>query len=399
MRISTRGAFEQGLNAMLQLQAALDRTQRQISSGQRILTPSDDPISSSRAIALREKLARIDQFDRNSTIANNRLQTEEAALSNVNNLLQRVRELALQANNSTQSNESRQLLATEMRQRLDQLVDVANSRDGNGRFLFSGNLDSTTPVSLASGNYTYNGDQGNREIQIGDSRRITDGDSGDDVFFRIRAGNGAFVTGPAPTNTGSAIVGQSSVTDTMLWDSAPYTVRFISPTDYEVIDGAATVIASGTYQSGGAIAFRGIEFSLDGAAATGDEFTVAPSPYQDVFTSVRDLIAAIETTVVDDASRAVMSNNINAGLQNVDESIGNILDVQTRIGSRLSAIEAQQDRNGADALTVQETLGDLEDLDYAEALSRLTLEATTLEAAQKSFVATQRLSLFNYIRI
>ena len=113
MRISTYAAYEQGLSAMQQLQSALDRTQRQIASGQRILTPSDDPISSSRAIALREKLARLDQFDRNSAIANNRLQTEEAALSNVNNVLQRVRELALQANNSTQSNESRKQIAVE----------------------------------------------------------------------------------------------------------------------------------------------------------------------------------------------------------------------------------------------------------------------------------------------
>ena len=114
----------------------------------------------------------LEQFDRNANIAENRLQNEESALSSVNNLLQRVRELALQANNSTQSNESRQLIATEMRQRLGQLVDIANSRDGAGRFLFSGNLDATTPVSVMGNNYTYNGDQGQREIQIGDSRRI-----------------------------------------------------------------------------------------------------------------------------------------------------------------------------------------------------------------------------------
>lgn len=397
MRISTRGSYEHGLSAMQQLQTALDRTQRQISSGRRILTPSDDPISASRALDLRERVARLEQFDRNSVVARSRLQDEESALANVNNVLQRVRELALQANNSTQSNESRRLIATEMRQHLEQLVQTANSKDGSGGFLFSGNLDGTTPVAVSASGFSYNGDQGQRQIQIGDGRQIADGDSGDAVFFRIRAGNGVFVTTAAASNAGSGIVGASSVTDFTLYDNAPYTVRFVSATDYEVLDAASSVIATGTYQPGTAIGFRGIEFSMDGQPAAGDQFAVQSSPYQDVFTNVQQLIAAVETTVTDDRSRALMSNGINAGLQNVDQSIGNILNVQTRIGSRLAAIESQLDMNDALALTVQETLGGIEDLDYAEALSRLSLELTTLEAAQKSFVATQRLNLFNFI--
>ena len=397
MRVSTLGSYESGLASMLEIQAALDRTQRQVYSGRRILTPSDDPISASRALNLRERLARLEQFDRNANIAQNRLRDEEAALANVNNILQRVRELALQANNSTQSNETRQLIASEMRQRLDQLVDIANSKDGSGRFLFAGNLDRTTPVTIVGGGYLYNGDQGSREIQIGESRRVTDGDSGDDVFFRIRAGNGTFEVTPAGANTGSGVVGQSSVTDITQYDNAPYTVRFVSATDYEVVDAAAAVIATGTHQAGGSIAFRGIEFSLDGQVAAGDTFDVVASPYQDIFTSVLQLIGAVEANVVDDATRAALNNGINAGLQNVDQGIGNILDVQTRIGSRLAGIETQVDSNGAFALTVQETLGSLEDLDYAEALSLLSLQASTLEAAQQSFVLTQRLNLFSFL--
>ena len=105
MRVSTSGAFASGLAAMQRLQAALDQTQRQISTGRRILTPSDDPIAASRALEIRESVGRLEQFDRNANIASNRLSQEEAALGSVNNVLQRVRELALQANNATQSNE------------------------------------------------------------------------------------------------------------------------------------------------------------------------------------------------------------------------------------------------------------------------------------------------------
>ena len=81
----------------------------------------------------------------------------------------------------------------------------------------------------------------------------------------------------------------------------------------------------------------------------------------------------------------------------MDNAIGNVIDIRSRVGSRLSAIESQKFANDDIALQVAETMSDLQDLDYAEALSRLSLQAFGLEAAQQSFVRTQGLSLFNYL--
>ena len=397
MRVSTSGTYQRGLGLMQQLQSALNRTQQQISSGRRILNPSDDPIASSRSIEINESLSRLTQFDRNGVIARNRLHHEESALGSMNNVLQRVRELALQANNSTQSNETRSLIAIEMRQHLDQLVQLANQQDGNGQYLFSGNMDDTIPVSRNGNSYSYNGDQGQRLIQIGESRQIADGDSGAALFFRIRNGNGAFSGTPAAANTGTGVSGPGSLQDPTQYDQDSYTLRFIDATNYEVLDSAAAVVTTGTFQSGDTIAFRGIEFSLDGDPAAGDEFEVAPSRFQDVFSMVSDLADAVESTVNDDTSRAAMSNGINAGILNIDQALGNSLDIRTQVGSRLAAIENQEDSNGAVALTLQEALANIEDLDYAEALSRLSQQITVLEAAQQSFIRTRNLSLFNYL--
>ena len=396
MRVSTSGMFLQGQSAMQRLQAALDYTQRQISSGRRILTPSDDPIAASRALEIRESIGRLEQFDRNANIANNRLNREESALGAVNNSLQRVRELALQANNATQSVESRRLIAIEMRQALDEMVQIANQRDAGGRFLFSGNLEGTAPVTRVAAAFQYNGDQGQRLIQIGEGRQVPDGDSGAAIFFNIRNGNGTFATSPAGGNTGTGVLGAGSVVDPAAWDQGEYTVRFIDPANYEVLDAAAVVVTTGTFEPGDSLAFSGIEFSIDGQPEAGDEFTVAPSRFQDVFSMVDDIATAVEQTGDSPVDRTILNNAVNAGLQNIDRAIGNILDVRVQVGSRLSAIENQLDSNGALELTYRETLGDIEDLDYAEALSRLSLEVTTLEAAQKSFVRTQSLSLFNY---
>ena len=397
MRISTAGSYQQGLSLMQRLQSALNHTQQQISAGRRILHPSDDPISSARALDINESLSRLTQFDRNSTMAQNRLQHEESVLGDVNNVFQRIRELALQANNATQSNETRSIIAIEMRQQLDQLVQLSNQQDGNGRYLFSGNMDNTQPVTRNGNSYSYNGDQGQRFIQIGESRHIADGDSGAALFFRIRNGNGTFSGTPAVTNTGTGVLGAGSLQDPTQYDQGQYTVRFIDAANYEVLDAAAAVIATGAFQNGDTIAFRGIEFSLGGDPAAGDEFEIAPSRYQDVFSMLSNLADAVESTVSDDASRAAMGNGINAGILNIDQAIGNSLEIRTQVGSRLAAIESQEDSNGALALTLNEALASIQDLDYAEAISRLTQQASVLEAAQQSFIRTRNLSLFNYL--
>ncbi len=396
MRVSTRGAFLHGLGMMQQLRSALDHTQRQVSSGRRILTPSDDPIAASRALEIRESIGRLDQFDRNSGIATNRLAQEESALNSVNNVLQRVRELALQANNATQSDESRQLIAVEMRQQLDQLVQLANQSDGNGAFLFAGNLEDVQPVTRMGASFSYNGDQGQRYIQIGEGRQIADGDSGAAVFFAIRDGNAVFSSAPAATNTGTGVLGAGSLVNPTAWVPDQYTVRFIDQSNYEVLDSSAALVSSGGFQPGDTIAFNGIEFSLGGQPQAADEFVIAPSRLQNVFATVDQMATAVEQSAADDVSRTRLNNSVNAGLLNIDQAIGNILDIRTQVGSRLAVIEQQIDTNGAFSLSYQEVLSSIEDLDYAEALSRLSIESTTLEAAQQSFIRTQSLSLFNY---
>ena len=396
MRVSTYGSFLDSLHAMQRLQEALATRQRQISSGRRILQPSDDPIGSARSIELGEALSRLEQFERNGTIAGNRLSQEEAALTSVNNVLQRVRELSLQANNATQSNETRNLIALEMREQLNNLVQIANQKDGGGSYLFAGNQEQAQPVSRMGSTFSYNGDQGQRLIQIGEGRAVADGDSGASIFFQVRTGNGVFTVVPGAANSGTGVIGPSSVTNPTLYDQDQYTVSFLDPANYEVRDSGGGLVSSGNFSPGDNIAFRGIELSINGQPAAGDQFIVPPSGFQNIFATIDNLATAIAQPVYDDGSRVELNNKINAGLMNLDQALGNVLDVRTQVGSRLAAIETQLDSNGAMALTLQSTLAQIQDLDYAEAISRLSAEAATLEAAQQSFIRTQQLSLFNF---
>jgi flagellar hook-associated protein 3 FlgL len=217
------------------------------------------------------------------------------------------------------------------------------------------------------------------------------------VFFRVRRGNGDFQALPVAGNTGTGIVGNGSLVDPTVYDRDVYTIDFTAADAYEVRDSGGGLIATSAFQPGDTIAFRGIEFTIDGQPAAGDSFTAAPSRFQDMFSMISDLADAIDLNVSNDVSRTQMSNGINRGLENVDQAIGNLLSVRTEAGARLAVVEQQQNSNGANAITFQETLAKIEDLDYAEALSRLSQQTSILEAAQKSFLRVQGLSLFNFI--
>lgn len=191
MRISTSWFFQQGLNAMLSQQAALIKTETQLATGKRILTPADDPAASSKILDLDKLIESMGQYQRNADAAEARLQLEDGVLAEAGDQLQRVRELAVQANNDGLSVEDRDAIAIEVRQLLDGLLQLANTRDGNSDYLFSGFQSKTQPFAHdGMGNFSYAGDQGERLLQIGSSRYVSAGDSGDAVFLHVDDGAG-----------------------------------------------------------------------------------------------------------------------------------------------------------------------------------------------------------------
>ncbi len=420
MRVSSREIQQVGLTSILNQQEKLSQTQQQVASGKRILKPSDDPVATTQILELRQSLDTTERFQQNAGAARDRLNTEEGILKNVTNLLQRVRELAVQGNNAVQSNETRDFIAAEVRQRLDELMGLANTRDGNGDYLFSGSQGGTLPfVRNGPENYTYNGDQNQRSIQVGSGRQVADGDSGADVFELIRNGNGTFVADSDSANSGTGVITATSV-DGQFIPANPgtvangYSIRFhhdavsgdIQYEVYETADEsaawpqpAATRITSGTYTEGQPIEFGGARIAIKGEPAEEDTFTVKSSEYQDIFTTIEKLAVALERSVNSPEQRAQQTNEINRSLEDIDQGLGNILVVRSSVGSRINAIESQEYVNEDYKLQTKEVLSSLEDLDYAEAITRLNLELTGIEAAQKAYMKVQGLSMFDYLRL
>jgi flagellar hook-associated protein 3 FlgL len=385
------------LSALETAQRQVQETQTQVSTGLRVNRPSDDPLASARIRELEASVARLDQYQANGIIARNRLGLEEEVIADVVQNLQRVRELAVQANNATQSVENRRAIAVELRERLDGLIGLANSADSAGRYLFAGFAENTLPFVRSGGSVTYNGDQGQRSLQISDGRLVAVSDPGSEVFQRIANGNGTFTLSAGQANVGSGVLGAGSVLDPAAYVPDTYTVTFLSPSDYEVRDGGGGLLAAGTYADGEAIGFLGIEIQLSGQPAAGDAFTAAPSTTQDLFATVDKLIIALENGNGTEASRALVHNQIGQSLVDLDQAVGRLLEVRAEIGGRLRAVEEEAGLNEGFALQFTDTLSDIRDLDYAEAISLLSQQLLGLEAAQQTYVRVQGLTLFRFL--
>ena len=148
----------------------------------------------------------------------------------------------MQANNATQSNDSRAAIADEIYNRIDELLQYANTKDANGEYIFSGfNARSQAFVESAQG-FTYQGDQGERMLQISEDLQIAVRLGGADVFAGSKTGDGRFTLATDPANQGNALVSMTSVTGATLDN---YTLTFAAganpgdPLAYQVVDSGA----------------------------------------------------------------------------------------------------------------------------------------------------------------
>jgi flagellar hook-associated protein 3 FlgL len=332
-------------------------------------------------------------------MAKNRLTLEEQALADANTLITRVRELTVQGNNGSVDPASRRMLATEVRSRLQELVDIGNRRDANGEYLFSGYATLTQPFARSGGTTSYFGDQGSRALQIGSDQRVLDSHPGSDVFMAVTEGNGTFVTTATAGNAGNGVIAGGTLVDPAQWVAGDYTLRFTSASgDYEIVDSAATVVATGTYTANSTISFNGANINMTGMPAQNDSFSIARSRSEDMFTTLSTLAATLESSTATQAERAQFNSAMATALQQLDQASDHLLSVRAEVGTRLSTIEGAHETLADRKVELETTTSQLRDLDYAEAISRMNQQLVGLQAAQASYSQIAQLSLFNYLR-
>ncbi|HMM54927.1 MAG TPA: flagellar hook-associated protein FlgL [Candidatus Desulfobacillus sp.] len=429
MRVSTAMIFGNGLASMQRQSAQLLHTQQQAASGRRMLTPADDPVASARALEVGQAKNTNALYQINQKTAAEALAQQESLLASVGELMHDVRTLAVQGGGGSLNEADRRSIASELRQRFEQLVGFANAADGNGLYLFSGFMGGTKPFSgsVAAG-VSYAGDDGQRLQQVSASRQLAVSDSGNEIFMRIRNGNGSFVTSAAATNAGSGVIDGGAVTDPAKWNAPgngkDFSLRFavdnssVPPqTTYDIVDASNNSLLTGLPSVGGpyprvftpgqAIVLKsqggepafdfGAQLVITGQPANGDRFDIDASTSQSMFETLGRLIGALESSTGTPAGRTLLANRIGAALTDIDQAQDNLLRVRATVGARLNEIDSLANAGEALDLNYAQTLSRLQDVDYAEAITRLTQQQFYLEAAQKTYASVSGLSLFNYV--
>jgi flagellar hook-associated protein 3 FlgL len=284
----------------------MDRIAQQVSTGRRILNPSDDPVAAARSLQTQQSASINEQFEKNRLGVRNTLAIVEGTMGSMVDTLQAAHEQLISAGNGVLSDGDRAYIANALQGQLDQLVSLANSTDGAGNYVFAGHKTTEAPYQYpeGGGDLAYQGDDGQRWVQVDTSRKMPLNFVGTQLF-------------PKDASTG-----------------------------------------------------------------------------KDIFQELKETIALLKNTGV--SSAELQTRLTNAG-QSYSAALQSVSDQRSFVGVYLQQIDNLDDVGADRANNYAQTLSELQDLDYNQALSDLSRQQLALQAAQKTFQQTTSLSLFNYI--
>ncbi|MGE6332305.1 flagellar hook-associated protein FlgL [Stenotrophomonas sp. NPDC077659] len=396
-RISTGMMFSQSMSLMMAKQAKLNHLEQQIATGSKIVTAKDDPVNAGAAVGLDRTLASLERMKLNANNVQNRLGVQENTLAQVGDMMGRINELTIYANNPALAAADKQSMVTEIKAIRDNLLSLANASDGTGRYLFGGTNDSNPPFSQVGGAVVYSGDQTQRQVEVGPDTYVRDALPGSEIFLRISTGDGFVDGAPAAGNTGTGVLTNITRDGTDTWNGEAFSVRFTAHDSYEVLDAGGTVVSNGTMKTGDDLVVNGVRLHIDGAPAGGDSFSVTPSSSRDIFGTLDSLIGALEGDTGTPQQLAVQQNALQSSLRDVARAAERMIDARAAGGAQLKTLDNAADMRESNGVTLKTTLSSMRDLDYADALSQYQLENTALQAAQTLFAQMQQMSLFNKI--
>ena len=307
MKISNSQLFDTSIGQMTQKQSEISQMQAKLASGKQLVKPSDDAHKAALIQRLNSAMQRQDVFESSLNRADNRLATEQTAVMGAENILQRIRELAIQGTNGGLNDSDRETIAKEVNSLRDSLFSLSNTQDTSGNYIFSGTaVKSPAYVIGEDGAITYQGNQNQTSVDISETRRVAINRPGEQVFSSV----------------GRTIAGAESEV-----------VGF-----FQVLSDFSTALTAGNGE--------GLSQGLTEISALTDGMAM----------SLADL------------------------------------------GGRMNTVDSQRDILADTKLRYQELLSNAEDLDYATAVTKLSAQILSLEAAQASFAKISQLNLFDYLR-
>jgi len=185
MRMSTSMIYQQNLSGVTNNQSLWMQSGQQLSSGKRVLYPSDDPLAASQAVMISQSMSENSQYALARTFARQNISMEETVLRSAADGIKDMKTLIVNAGDGTISDNDRDSLATQLQGLKDQLLSQANSTDGNGRFIFAGFANDKAPFVGQGGKVVYQGSSSAIEQKVDANRTMTVGHTGSSIFMSL----------------------------------------------------------------------------------------------------------------------------------------------------------------------------------------------------------------------
>ncbi|MDB1110450.1 flagellar hook-associated protein 3 [Pseudomonas extremaustralis] len=278
MRISTQQYFETSTAKYQENYSSVVKAQDQASSGVRVQSAGDDPVAAARLLMLQQQKDMLGQFNGNIDTLKNSLNSEDSVLENINTALQTASELALKAGNTGISDADRKAIADSIGSIQDQVLGLLNSKDSSGNYLFSGSKTDTPPYARNNdGTYSYQGDETPLSLKVAENLSVSMGDTAK-TMLESSANTGrtqstrVLVAPEVDDNKVTVSAGLIGAATTSSFASGqPYSLKFVSSTQYTVSDSTGKDITSeiqgnGTFdttkEGASTINLRGVKFDI-----------------------------------------------------------------------------------------------------------------------------------------
>ena len=416
MRISSFQFIQRNLDNISGRTTEANRQLGQLSSGKRVEYASDDPVAANGIFNYKQELSKLEQYQTNIKLAENRLRREETGLIAAENITQQVKEIMLKANNGTITQQERDAFKSELQSRMNEMLDVANTKDEFGQAIFGGfQTDSDAFIRQPDGSVKYNGDSGQRQMVIGASVKVELNHDGAQVFGGVPNPRGDFTIkyelGAEPRADQLRVESANISDKASFTDAHPYTVEFMDsspvPGDisYRVTDSKGVTVPAppadpAAYTPGDKITVDGVDIAITGEAKVGDKITLSSTVKdgsgQDDIGAFDILNRAMKWLETDNHSPSGQGE-FNDILDELDAMGGHFTDVRADTGNRMQRIDNQKTTHEDMTLTLDKLRSGMEDLDYAKATGEFSQTMVALQATQTMFGKIQNMSLFNYI--
>jgi flagellar hook-associated protein 3 FlgL len=407
MRISTGQLYDRTIQSVLDNQADLSDIQQQLASGKKLLRPSDDPVGAAQVVRLTEQIERINQYKKNSNLLVNSLEQEETVLKSVNTAVDRARVLMLQSGSGIVGTEDRTAIANEINQIKDQVFDLMNSRNPSGEYIFAG-FQSGSPAfdfnPSASGNkYNFEGDGGENKIQISDNVSLQKNNSGLDIFEDVLSRIKSTISGSVgATNVSLNVQGQNAFDkfhytnyDAVTPANNQFQISILSATQAQITNlGSGAILDTVDFTSGSAILFKGLEFNLTGNTGDTVNFQLESPQKKNIAETLNDFVSALNNENIADGDFLEALSDVIVGVENSQTSIANAI---SKVGARRNIADSVFASNLDFEISNRTARSNIEEVDYAKAVSELSRQETALQAAQATFSRVTGTSLFDFI--